>query len=376
MSIKIIANYLPQYHEIPENDLFWGKGYTDWVAVRKAQPLFKGHLQPNAPLDDNYYSLDKLESIRWQADLAKKYGIYGFGIYHYWFNSTLHLLQKPAELLLNSKNININYMLIWDNSSWKRTWSAVRGGNDWAPKFDVNNSELQSNRGTLAELNYGSKKDWIIHFNYLKSFFEDNRYIKIKGKPVFGIFNPNNEPDVLRSMIKCWDEMAKECGYPGIAVISKNNRGENTISEFSFSYEPGNSGWEIRNEIQRAINHIRKQIGRKLGKPKKYDFDRIWEKLLSRAELNQDPQYYYGCFANYDDTPRRAGNGKVVVGSKPVKFEMYLKKLLEICEKQEKEYLFFTAWNEWGEGAYLEPDTSNGYSYLEAIKRAVETYKK
>lgn len=372
MNSKIIANYLPQYHEIPENDLFWGKGYTDWVAVQRAKPLFKCHNQPKIPLDEKYYTLDNVDSIRWQADLAKKYGIYGFGIYHYWFNSDMQLLQKPAELLLNSKDIDIHFMFIWDNSTWKRTWSAVRGGNDWAPQFDTTNSELQNN-GILCELNYGNEEDWKTHYDYLNMFFKDDRYIKFDGRPVFGIFNPNNDPEKLKRMITYWEQLAKECGYPGVAIISKNNKGENTISEFSFSYEPGNSGWEIRNEVQRIINHVRKRVGMKIGKPSIYNFNRIWENLIKKAELNQNSRYYYGCFANYDDTPRRAGNGKVVLGSSPEKFENYLTKLLKICKKQHKEYLFITAWNEWGEGAYLEPDNENGYAYLEAVKRAMES---
>uniref|UniRef100_UPI003AB827B2 glycoside hydrolase family 99-like domain-containing protein n=1 Tax=Faecalibacillus intestinalis TaxID=1982626 RepID=UPI003AB827B2 len=112
--VKIIANYLPQFHEIPENNKFWGKGYTDWVAVKKSKALFDGHDQPREPEEDRYYSLDQKDAIKWQAELARENGIYGFGIYHYWFSSDLQLLQKPAEIILKNKDIKINFMFIWD----------------------------------------------------------------------------------------------------------------------------------------------------------------------------------------------------------------------------------------------------------------------
>ena len=114
---KIIALYLPQFHQIPENDKFWGEGFTDWVTVKNAKPLFPGHNQPRKPLHDNYYDLSKKESIKWQADLANEYGIYGFGIYHYWFNNEQNLLSKPSEIIRDNDDININYCFVWDNTT-------------------------------------------------------------------------------------------------------------------------------------------------------------------------------------------------------------------------------------------------------------------
>ena len=136
-NIKVIANYLPQYHVIPENNRWWGNGFTDWLAVKKAKPLFLGHNQPRVPLNNHYYSLDDVQEIKWQAELAREYGIYGFGIYHYWFSSDMNLLSTPAELMLHNRDIKINFMFIWDNGSWIRTWSNVRFANTWAPKYDV-----------------------------------------------------------------------------------------------------------------------------------------------------------------------------------------------------------------------------------------------
>ena len=142
--VKVIANYLPQYHTIPENDKWWGKGFTDWIAVKATEPAYEGHNQPRVPLNENYYSLDCADSIRWQASLAREYGIYGFGIYHYWFSSNQQLLQKPAELLLQNKDIDINFMFIWDNLTWKRTWSKLSRGLDWAPNYDKSTEDLEN----------------------------------------------------------------------------------------------------------------------------------------------------------------------------------------------------------------------------------------
>lgn len=157
--VKLIANYLPQFHVIPENSRWWGDGYTDWVGVRQAEPQFQGQHQPRIPLHENYYSLDDPAVLKWQADLARKYGVYGFGMYHYWFSSELQLLQKPAEILLAHPAIDIHFMFIWDNTSWTRTWVRKGAANDWAPKFDEQPASPQES-GMLAELRYGTEADW------------------------------------------------------------------------------------------------------------------------------------------------------------------------------------------------------------------------
>ena len=370
-SVKIIAAYLPQFHQIPENDKWWGEGYTEWVAVKNAKPLFKGHTQPKVPLNHHYYSLDNPDDIRYQIDLANKAGIYGFSIYHYWFNSNLQLLQKPSEIILMHQDWPINYMFTWDNGSWKRTWSAIKNANDIAPEAD-RSEERKDGNGLLAELQYGDENDWRNHFDYLLKFFTDKRYIKIDNKPVFGLFNPTNDTETLKSMIKYWDQLAVENGFSGLYVIVKNNHGENTVSPYSFRYEPPCSGWENRTAVDKVFNKFRIWIGKKTGRPSIYDFNRIWKKILHNAEKCIDKNTIYGAVVGYDDTPRRAGGGKVVVNRNPENFCEYLKQLIGICEKQGKEYIFLTAWNEWGEGAYIEPDEENKYAYLYAIKRAID----
>ena len=368
-NIKVVTAYLPQFHQIPENDKWWGKGYTDWVGVKKAKPLFKGHIQPNVPLEHHYYSLDNPEEILHQIELANRAGIYGFSIYHYWFNSSLQLLQKPAEIIHDNQNWPIHYMFIWDNGSWKRTWSAIKG-NDIAPEADKTERSTGDN-GVLAELIYGNEADWKVHFDYLVSFFKDPRYIKIDNKPVFGFYNPDNDSETIRKMIQHWEKLAIENGFSGLYVIAKNNHGENTITPYSFRYEPPFSGWENRNLLDKIRNKIRISIGKKTGKPSTYDYDKIWRAIIKNAQSCNDENTIFGAAVGYDDTPRRAGGGKVIVNRTPEKFCNYMKELIAICKEQGKEYIFLTAWNEWGEGAFLEPDEKNKDSYLVSLSEAI-----
>lgn len=365
--VKIIANYLPQFHSIPENDLWWGKGFTDWNAVKKAKPLFYGHNQPKVPLGNNYYDLSLVESVQNQATLARKYGIYGFGIYHYWFNKNQNLLTKPAEIILENKNIDINFMFIWDNNSWVRTWSNVRKGNDWAPQFDSSAKNNSKSSGVLAELKYGTKKDWEIHFQWLLKFFKDPRYIKIDNKPLFSFFAPRNNFSILKQMVEYWDKRAKECGFSGIYDISKSNFRNNNLNAV-MDYEPFLCP-TLLNAIKININ---KYLNRFFPRPLIVDYDKQWKNNLNRIKKINRENYFYSGFVNYDDTPRRGNKSKIMLGFTPEKFCAYLTELLRVCNDKNREFVFLTAWNEWGEGAYLEPDTLYGFKYLEAVKKAVE----
>lgn len=366
-STKIIAMYLPQFHEIEENNKWWGKGYTDWVAVKKSRPLFEGHRQPRIPLNENYYDLLNKNELIEQSNLAEKYGIYGFGIYHYWFSSNLKLLEKPAEIILNTPEFKTHYFFAWDNGSWKRTWSNVRGANDWAPGFD---NENKKGNGVLAELNYGKEEDWKIHFEYLLTFFKDERYIKIDKKPLFCVFRSNNQYNVLKEMFTYWDELAKEHGFDGIKILSVLNPQHKDFG-YVFDYQPlsGNtitSMWKLR-----IYNFLFKHFKPKI---RFYDYDKVWKSIIKKAKNN--PNYDFGGFVGFDDTPRRGEKGRIIKGQSVEKFEKYLDELLKLSIKHNKEFLFLTAWNEWGEGAYLEPDSVDEYKYLEAVKRVVDRNKK
>lgn len=369
MKSKIIANYLPQFHEIPENNTWWGKGYTDWVAVKKAKPMFSGHKQPRIPLG-GYYDLSQKEVLAKQAQQARNAGVYGFGIYHYWFSSELQLLQKPAEILLHNHDIDIAYLFIWDNSSWKRTWSNVRKGNDWAPAFDKGDkkSHHQEDSGMLAELIYGDEVAWEKHFQYLLPFFKDSRYIKIDGKPIFAFFQPDNCFGTIHKMCEYWNKRAVDEGFSGVCCISKANYARKNL-DFSFKYEPFSMDstigvWKAR--FANFKNKIKPSL-------RLYSYDKEWERIINSAKICKDTSLFYGAVVGFDDSPRRGNKARIILGQTPDKFERYMAELIRISSSQGKEFIFLTAWNEWGEGAYLEPDTENGYSYLDALKHAVES---
>lgn len=369
MKTKLIAWYLPQYHCIQENDQFWGEGFTDWVTVKNAQPLFKGHQQPKVPLDNYYYDLSVKEDVAWQAKLAKDNGIYGFGIYHYWFNNEKNLLTKPVEIIFDNRDIDIHFFLAWDNASWKRSWSAVEG-NAWAPIAD-SNREIQKNNGILIPYILGNKPDWDNHFHYILRYFKDERYIKVGNKPVFVILQCDEE---IKEMCQHWNVLAQEHGFDGMLFIFKNKRwfnwGKNDVR---FNYEPHHNGWLNPTMWERRIVKLKKMLHIPIGTAT-YNYDTIWRRILKNAE-NASKNELLGAFVNYDDSPRRSIKGKIVKGASPEKFKKYLSKLIAISEKQEKEFLFITAWNEWGEGAFLEPDITHQYNYINAIKEIIDDRK-
>lgn len=366
--VKVIATYLPQFHETKENSEWWGEGYTDWVGVKKAQPLYDGHIQPRVPLNSNYYNLNDEKVIRWQSELAKKYGVYGFGIYHYWFNDNQHFLWKPVELLLNNKDIDINFFLIWDNTSWVRTWSAVKGS-AWNPDIDgKNTAEHNSNDGVLANLEYGTESNWKKHFEYLLPLFKDSRYIRINDKPVMGFMRPTNGYETLCKMKKYWDDLAKENGFDGVVFFSNANTKRKHF-DYDFFYEPSHSTSFVR----KSKIILKEILGKKENSLFIESYDKRWSRILANARRCQYAHTFFGALVDFDDTPRRGNHARIMSDATPHKFEKYMRELLKISQKKKSEFVFLTAWNEWGEGAYLEPDETNGYAYLEALKRAIDT---
>lgn len=365
-SIKLIAMYLPQFHEIPENNKFWGNHFTDWITVKAAKPLFSSHKQPRIPLNHNYYDLSNSSEVELQCKIAAEYGIYGFGVYHYWFNDKTNLLTRPAEIMRDSKVIKTKYFFTWDNCSWIRSWSNVRG-NDWSPLADAQTSKTGPQ--ILVEYILGSEKSWTNHYNYLKSHFNSNNYMRIDNKPVFSIINYDEN---IQRMCEFWNQLAIKDGFNGIYFIFKYLPFKKYPTGTNFyNYEPHFSGWVNVSLITR----IKNIIFRKLKFEKDiyyYDYDKIWKSLLNNARHNIEPNFYHGAFVGYDDSPRRGRKrSRIIIGNSPSKFKKYLEELIQISLNQKKEYIFLTAWNEWSEGAYLEPDEEHSYSYLEAIKKAI-----
>lgn len=360
--MKFIAMYLPQYHEIKENNEWWGKGYTEWDAVRGGVSLFKGHIQPRVPLNNNYYDLsdESATTWEWQADLANKYGVYGFCIYHYWFFTGDQLLEKPMEILLQHPEIKIRYMICWANHTWRRTWYGVQ-------------DEI------LKEQRYGDEEEWRNHFSYLLKFFKDERYIKVDNKPVINIYN-SWDIDRLEEMRTLWEQLAIDNGFDGVYIVSGNvgRRLEyryNLVDAF-YNFEPG---FTLTNKIS-MYRRVKYVIGRKRRRiVNKFKCKKILEGGVIDAKdiyikncfclERGSVKCYLGTFPQWDDTPRRQYKGMCYLSNK----DLFYKNLLEIKEtlhrcNRDNDFVYINAWNEWGEGAYLEPDENSRYSFLEAIK--------
>ena len=360
--MKIIAFYLPQFHTIPENDQWWGKGFTEWTNVKKSKPLFKGHIQPEIPLNNNYYNLLDSKTQEWQASLARQFGIDGFCYYHYWFDGKL-LLEKPMENMLINKNIEMPFCVCWANESWARTW-------------DGNDNDL------LIRQNYSvDHNDWKEHFGYLLKFFKDNRYIKYNNKPLMIIYKPQLFKQ-CSEMMRYWDNLAIENGFDGIYWgFQHRSAFESDLSDCNFDFriefEPFYTVQEIEKENNARFGlfySLYKKIMLFIWKIRKmpilFDYDKIWHAILSRKPQGND--VCPGAFTAWDNTPRRGKKGTVFVGASPNKFKSYFAEQLERAKTvYHSDFLFINAWNEWAEGAHLEPDENNGYGYLESVKEAL-----
>ena len=254
---KIIAFYLPQYHTIPENDKWWGEGFTEWTNTRKAKPLFKGHQQPKTPLNDNYYCLLDKETQEWQAELAQENGVYGFCYYHYWFNGKM-LLEKPMEIMLKNENITLPFCISWANEPWARTWD----GKD---------------KEVLMPQSYGDEKEWKKHFDYLLQFFKDKRYIKIDNKPIFLIYRTSSIPN-CEKMVDYWNNLCKENGFEGLYLIETLNSFQNksciSNSNAVVEFEPMLTIRHHLNLYKQGIRYIKK----KLSILDTLDYEYVWNR--------------------------------------------------------------------------------------------------
>ena len=364
--MKVIAYYLPQFHEIPENNAWWGDGFTEWTNMKKAKPLFQGHNQPRIPLNHNYYDLLDTDVQRWQVGLAKKYGIYGFCFYHYWFNGK-KLLEKPVENYLQNADLDLSFCISWANEAWTNAWEG---------------SDLR----VLIEQKYGEKQQWKEHFEYLLPYFKDSRYIKVDGKPLFVIYRPDIM-EHMEEMLTYWRELAKENGIGDICYAYQHHKyyfynNISSIFDFGIEYQPGFAQLAQDTGVRKVIRKFALKIGgfsEKYLKGKlnlsragvqKLNYDEIWSTILS-YEHNTE-KMIPGAFVDWDNTPRRGEKGSLMLGTSPVKFEKYFEQqVISAKNNYHKDMMFMFAWNEWAEGGYLEPDEKYQYAYLEAIENVL-----
>ena len=375
---KLVAIYFPQLHPIPENSAWWGEGFTDWDNVKTAQPLFHGHYQPRTPLAKNYYDQSRLDVIRSQVEMAKRYGLYGFCHYHYWFDGK-QLLETPTNLMLQNRDIDFPFCLSWANETWSRRWDG------------------RDHQILIQQTHPPEKERWQLHFNYLIKAWEDERAIRVDGKPVFVIYRPQNIPAVGQ-MLDFWREQAVKRGLKGLYFMVQKQaefHPRDYLCHFDgvFQFQPTESvhSPEFDNpHLQKSI--WRRRIGRRLPHSTKeaihklelklkyrkathtlYDYNDTWENI---ARVRREPEIttYPGAFVDWDNTPRYKQRAIIFEGACPENFAAGLRNLVQSMPERQlpEDLIFINAWNEWAEGAYLEPDERHGYGYLEAIKAVLD----
>lgn len=356
---RVIAIHLPQFYPFPENDEWWGKGFTEWRNVAKAKPRFWKHYQPHIPADLGFYDLRLKEARIAQQELAKQYGIYGFCYYHYWFNGKL-IMEKPVEAMLNDPDETFPFMLCWANENWSRNWS---GG------FNK----------TLIEQHY-SEEDDIKHFNYLLPYFKDSRYIKVNGKPVFCVYKAHLFPDFEKTA-QTWQKEAKKAGFELYichfeAGESRNKKYMTQTVSAAVEFQPmylGKFGRYSNLLYNISRKYLHKELFNKIVNYEKYvDYQ-------CRQTNTIDYKRYPSLCPSWDNSPRRVnGHFFAFTHSTPKAFKKWFEHVYTSFQpfSEEENFIFINAWNEWAEGNHLEPDLKNGTGFLEAIKEVIDANKK
>ena len=353
--MKFLALNLPAFHQIPENDEWWGKGFTEWDNVRSGKPLFKGHDQPIEPLNSNYYDLSKKDDILKQIKIAKEYDLYGFIYYHYWFGEGKQIFEKPVEILRDEITENFNYCFCWANDTWITTWHGLE------PR-------------TLIEQRYPGESDWKEHYDYFVHFFKDYRYIKFNNKPVIFIYQPNK---IVRydEMVNYWNNRAKLDGFDGVYCIefisSKNKSLYSDVSDAVTEFEPLYTTYF---DISK-VNLLKRFLCKKFNHIDFQDYNYLWKLNIKRNRTYSGKPIFRGCFSGWDNSARKGKNSMIVKNCTPENFGINMEKMIKKRrESTVDDYIIINAWNEWSEGAILEPSTKNKYGYLEEIKRLANKY--
>lgn len=384
MKPRIIALYLPQFHPIPENDRWWGPGFTEWTNVANAKPIFRGHIQPKIPADLGFYDLRLSETREAQAELAREAGIEGFCYYHYWFGGK-ELLNRPFKEVLESGKPVFPFCLCWANHSWSNK--------TWQTKSALHGDSM------LIEQTYPGEEDDTNHFYSILPALKDSRYIKVDGKPVFFLYDPISHPDVTKWMA-LWRSLAQQNGLPGIFFVAMspstlsfkiNEDGShspclpNLSSSREIFQQLFDKGFDAVNSFGRRrgemlygnkYSDLFTKILRRAGIPigRRKDYSRIVKNFFSPEDKWEN--VFPTVLPNWDNTPRRRGIDPVYINATPSNFQKHLENALEIIKGKDKEHqiVVIKSWNEWGEGNYLEPDQEFGHGWLDAVKKATEKY--
>lgn len=353
--VRLIALYLPQFYPFPENDAWWGKGFTEWTNVGKAKPLFKGHYQPRIPADLGYYDLRVPETRQAQADMAKSSGIEGFAYWHYWFGNGKRLLERPFNEVLNSGKPDFPFCLAWANHSWYEKIYTLGGKNR-----------------LLIEQKYPGIEDYKAHFYSVLPAFQDQRYIRVEGKPVFILFSPLDSSEV-KVFVETWRNLAKENNLQGFYFIGQGKRDQKQqIMSIGFDAFSDNSVSAIYYQ-QPKINRILQKLKTKFtGIPRVYKYAEAMKYFNSDDGRNIET--IPSIIPNWDHSPRSGKKGFILHNSNPTFFKKHVDNVLSLLKDKPFEHriAIIKSWNEWGESNYLEPDLKYGLKYLEALKESID----
>lgn len=354
--MDIIAFYLPQYHPTEHNNEWWGEGFTEWTNVAKAKVLFPGHYQPRIPADLGFYDLRLPEVREKQVALARDAGVTGFCYYHYWFGNGRMELEQPFEDILKSGKPDFPFCLCWANESWHK-------------KFWNKDGTMNSKSKVLVEQKYLGTEDNINHFNYLLGAFNDHRYIKIDGKPVFMIYKPFAFPKV-DELIKEWNDLARNHGLLGIYFVAYTLDIEHEYADLkALGFNAINScrlGYGNQSIVEKFLYKLYSVV---FKIPRIFSYKSMIKHFVGEQEQLED--VYPTIIPNWDHTPRSGVRGYLYHNSTPSLFKEHVRSVLRCVSHKRKKIIFLKSWNEWGEGNYMEPDLRYGKGYIKALKSAI-----
>lgn len=366
LPLRTVAFYLPQFHPIPENDAWWGKGFTEWRNVVTARPLFKGHEQPHLPADLGFYDLRVRETREAQAELARSNGITGFCYYHYWFNGR-RLLNRPFDDVLRTGSPRLPFCLCWANESWTRTWD--RRGDE-----------------VLVRQAYSDDDD-AAHIRHLLTAFKDERYIKIDGRPVFLVYRTGELPDPIKTT-RCWRDAARAEGLPDLYLVSVEGLGqEQDVDPSSIGFDASvefapdwnclprlkfqEDRWNAKARVYRVLQRAG-LLSDAYASNRVFSYCGLRDRMLAKPAV---PHVRFRCATpGWDNSARRRTLANVFVGSTPDAYGLWLEAIARdtlAARKGGERILFINAWNEWAEGNHLEPGSRWGHAYLEATAMAL-----
>lgn len=352
---RVIAFYLPQYHPIPENDEWWGRGFTEWTNVARAKPMFRGHYQPRVPADLGFYDLRVPETRQAQAEMAREHGIEAFGYWHYWFAGR-RLLDLPFNEVLKSGEPDFPFCLAWANETWSGIWHG-------APDR------------ILIEQTYPGPEDHAAHFQAVLPAFEDVRYLTVEGKPLFYVYHPKRIPEVRR-FTDLWRELAVKAGLRGLYLVGQGWPDWDPVGAgFDAGVDtsiPPRKGWE---PWYRPLARLEWEWRKRTGLPSVYSYAKWCEKLVLDQFAGPDPsRRHLALIPDWDNTPRSGANAVVLHGSTPELFRRQVRVALELAAAQPpaRRLVFLKSWNEWAESNYVEPDLRFGRGYLEVLREEFE----